>query len=53
MIATPAMDALATVFFRANAVCCDEAAWPCDDLKTKTPPKLSPGGVPVSNGRSD
>jgi hypothetical protein len=51
MISVTAMDAMAAVFFRASAVACDEAAWPRDDPQRETPPKLSFGGVPVSNGK--
>jgi len=51
MIAAIVMDAIAAGFFRADAVACDETALRRDDQKKKTPPKLSLGGVPVSNGK--
>jgi hypothetical protein len=51
MIAALAMDAIATVFFRANAVACDEAAWPRDEPEKRNAAGANPDGVSVSNGK--
>jgi hypothetical protein len=51
MISAAAMDAMPAVFFRAGAVACDEAAWPCDDLEKENAARANPDGVSVSNGK--
>jgi len=58
MISAGPMDAVAAVFFGADAGACDEAAWACDDQEEACSAKENAAeanldGASVSNGRSD